>query len=60
MICSNGAPWGKPMVPKRHLQGANIPYQRTNSLTGRTRGPLGSGEKKMGKDENPSPLLLKE
>jgi hypothetical protein len=39
----NGAPWAKSMVPKRRPQGANIPYQRTNSPTGRTRGPLGSG-----------------
>jgi len=38
-----GAPRAKPVVPKRRQQGANIPYQRTNSPTGRTRGPLGSG-----------------
>jgi hypothetical protein len=41
--CTDGAPRAKPMVPKRRPQGANIPYQRTNSPTGRTRGPLGSG-----------------
>ena len=39
----NGAPRAKPVVPKKRPQGANIPYQRTNSSTGRTRGPLGSG-----------------
>jgi len=31
------------VVPKKRPQEANIPYQRTNSPTGRTRGPLGSG-----------------
>jgi len=39
----NGAPRAKPVLPQRRPQGANIPYQRTNSPTGRTRGPLGSG-----------------
>jgi hypothetical protein len=33
----------KAVVPKKRPQGANIPYQRTNSSTGRTHGPLGSG-----------------
>jgi hypothetical protein len=42
-ILIHGAPRAKPVVPKRRQQGANIPYQRTNSPTGRTRGPLGSG-----------------
>ena len=36
-------PHGKARGSKRRPQGANIPYQRTNSPTGRTRGPLGSG-----------------
>jgi hypothetical protein len=40
---NNGAPRAKLMVPKKRPQGANIPYQRTNSPTGGTRGPLGSG-----------------
>jgi hypothetical protein len=43
VIFKNGAPRAKPVVPKKRPQGANIPYQRTNSPTGRTRGPLGSG-----------------
>ena len=38
-----GAPRAKPVVPKKRPQRANIPYQRTNSPTGGTRGPLGSG-----------------
>jgi hypothetical protein len=32
-----------PWFPISTPEGANIPYQRTNSPTGRTRGPLGSG-----------------
>ena len=39
----NGAPRAKPVVPMKRLHGANIPYQRTHSPTGGTRGPLGSG-----------------
>jgi hypothetical protein len=33
----------RPWFPRNAPQGANIPYQRTYSSTGRTRGPLGSG-----------------
>jgi len=31
-----GAPQAKTVVPKKRLQGENIPYQRINSPTGRT------------------------
>jgi hypothetical protein len=32
-----------PVVSKKRPTSGDIPYQRTNSLTGRTRAPLGSG-----------------
>ena len=38
------SPTGKAHGSLETLQGANIPYQRTNSPAGRTYGPLGSGQ----------------
>lgn len=45
MSKAHGASRTKPVVPSGRPQGANIPHQRTNPPTGRTRGPLGSGLK---------------
>ncbi|MGQ9646671.1 MAG: tRNA pseudouridine(55) synthase TruB [Thermodesulfobacteriota bacterium] len=48
----NGALRAKPVVPKRCVQGANLPYQRSSSPTGKNPclpagrpGPVGSGQK---------------
>jgi hypothetical protein len=55
----NGAPRASPWYHSRRPFGANIPHQRTNSPTGKLRGPLGAGIDIYGITSGQSAVLSK-